>query len=136
MTFQTSCSWFAEETYRSFSGPLHHGGLVGPDSSRLLRDAGTHGGYRWCGADSTLPTRSGQKRRNVVDIGQLDCEPTCSTKKDNWMTSPTTFRSPYVQRLELVRDTIKSHSKLGDKEASELAEHVLQELNSIPEKIR
>lgn len=52
------------------------------------------------------------------------------------MTSPTTSHSPYLQRLELVRDTIKSHSKLGDKTASELAEHVLLALNSIPEKMR
>ncbi|MGB8211691.1 MAG: DUF6307 family protein [Mycobacterium sp.] len=52
------------------------------------------------------------------------------------MTSPTTFRSPYVQRLELIRDTIVSHSKLGDKAASELAEHVLDALNSIPEQVR
>jgi Family of unknown function (DUF6307) len=52
------------------------------------------------------------------------------------MASPTTLRSPYVQRLELVRDTITSHTKLGDKEAGELAEHVLDALNSIPEKIR
>jgi Family of unknown function (DUF6307) len=29
-----------------------------------------------------------------------------------------------------------SHSKLGDKAASELAEHVLHALNSIPEKVR
>ena len=42
------------------------------------------------------------------------------------MASPTTFRSPYVLRLELVRDTITSHTKLGDKEASDLAEHVLR----------
>ena len=52
------------------------------------------------------------------------------------MASPTTFRSPYVLRLELVRDTITSHTELGDKEASDLAEHVLEALNSIPEKIR
>lgn len=52
------------------------------------------------------------------------------------MASPTMPRSPYFHRLELVRDTLMSHSKLKDKEASELAEHVLQALNSIPEKIR
>ena len=52
------------------------------------------------------------------------------------MASPTTSRSPYFHRVELVRDTITAHTKLGDKEASELAEHVLQALNSIPEKIR
>jgi Family of unknown function (DUF6307) len=52
------------------------------------------------------------------------------------MTSPTTFRTPYDLRLELVKDTITTHSKLGDKVASELAVHVLRALNSIPEKIR
>jgi hypothetical protein len=52
------------------------------------------------------------------------------------MASPTMSRSPYFYRLELVRDTLMSHSKLKDKEASELAELVLQALNSIPEKIR
>jgi hypothetical protein len=57
-------------------------------------------------------------------------------EKEKLMASPTTFRSPYVLRLELVRDTITSHTKLGEKEASDLAEHVLQALNSIPEKIR
>ena len=81
-------------------------------------------------------TPSDAKRRNVIGIGQLGYERTCSTEKENMMASPTTFRSPYVQRLELVRDTITSHSKLGDKAATELAEHVLHALNSIPEKIR
>lgn len=52
------------------------------------------------------------------------------------MASPTTFRTPYDLRVELVKDTIISHSKLGDKAASELAVHVLHTLNSIPEKIR
>ena len=75
-------------------------------------------------------------RRTVEVIGQLKGERTCSIEKDKLMASPTTFRSPYVHRLELVRDTITSHTKLGDKEAGELAEHVLDALNSIPEKIR
>ncbi|MGO8962374.1 DUF6307 family protein [Mycobacterium sp.] len=79
---------------------------------------------------------SDEKRRNLVVIGQVGCGRKCSIEKENLMASPTTIRSPYVHRLELVRDTLKSHSKLGDKEASELAEHVLQALNSIPEKIR
>jgi len=52
------------------------------------------------------------------------------------MTSLTTFRTPYDLRLELVKDTITTHSKLGDKAAGELAVHVLHALNSIPEKIR
>jgi hypothetical protein len=52
------------------------------------------------------------------------------------MTTPTALRTPYIQRLELVRDTIQAHSKLGGKAASELAVHVLHALNSIPEKMR
>lgn len=86
--------------------------------------------------DSTLLTPHDDKRRNVVDIGQLRYERTCSIEKEKLMASPTMFKSPYVLRLELVRDTITSHSKLRGKEASELAEHVLDALNSIPEKIR
>lgn len=52
------------------------------------------------------------------------------------MASPTTFRSPYVLRVELVKETIRAHSKLGDKDAGDLAVHVLHALNSIPEKVR
>ncbi len=52
------------------------------------------------------------------------------------MTSPTTFRTSYDQRVDLVKDTITAHSKLGDKAAAELAVHVLHALNSIPEKMR
>ena len=79
---------------------------------------------------------AGGKRRTVSDIGQLGCERTRPTEKENVMASPTMFRTPYTHRLELVRDTIKTHSKLGDKAASELAVHVLHALNSIPEKVR
>ena len=52
------------------------------------------------------------------------------------MASPTVLRTPYTTRLELVRDTITAHSKLGDNAAIELAAHVLHALNSIPEKMR
>lgn len=52
------------------------------------------------------------------------------------MASPTTFRSPYDLRVQLVTETITTHSKVGDKAASELAVHVLHALNSIPEKMR
>ncbi|ABM11884.1 MULTISPECIES: DUF6307 family protein [Mycolicibacterium] len=50
--------------------------------------------------------------------------------------SPTTFRTPYEKRVGLVRDTIKDHSKLGDKAAGELAVRVLHVLDSIPERVR
>jgi len=52
------------------------------------------------------------------------------------MASPTQLRTPYIQRLELVRDATAVHSKLGDDDASELAASVLHALNSIPEKVR
>jgi hypothetical protein len=48
----------------------------------------------------------------------------------------TTIRSPYEKRVDLVRDAITSRSKLGDEAARDLAEHVLQALDSIPEKMR
>jgi hypothetical protein len=45
-------------------------------------------------------------------------------------------RTPYAIRVELISDTIKAHSKLGDKAAGDLAVHILHALNSIPEKVR
>ena len=52
------------------------------------------------------------------------------------MTTPTPLRTPYIRRVELLKDTIQAHSKLGDKAASEMAVHVLHALNSIPERMR
>lgn len=52
------------------------------------------------------------------------------------MTSSTALRTPYIQRVEMVAETIKAHSKLGDEAARELAVHVLHALNSIRENIR
>ena len=52
------------------------------------------------------------------------------------VADPHIISAPYDQRVELVRDIITAHSKLGDKAASELAVHVLHALNSIPEKMR
>jgi hypothetical protein len=52
------------------------------------------------------------------------------------MASPKILRSPYDRRIDLVKDTIKAHSKLGDDAAAKLAVHVLHALNSIPEKVR
>ena len=37
------------------------------------------------------------------------------------MASPTTFRTPYDLRIELVKDTITAHSKLRDGAAGDLA---------------
>lgn len=52
------------------------------------------------------------------------------------MASPTVIRTPYEIRVQLVKDTIEKHSKIGDKAAGELAVQILRTLNSIPEKIR
>ncbi|MDT5337647.1 MAG: hypothetical protein QOD90_3152 [Mycobacterium sp.] len=48
------------------------------------------------------------------------------------MVSPTKIRSPYENRLDLIRTTITAHSKLDDDVAGELAVEVLSALNSIP----
>jgi hypothetical protein len=52
------------------------------------------------------------------------------------MASPTILRSPYDRRVDLVKDAITANSKLGDDAAGKLAVHVLEALNSIPEKVR
>ncbi len=53
------------------------------------------------------------------------------------MAPATTLRTPYDVRVDIVKDAIKSHSKkMSDEAAGELAVHVLQALNSIPEKVR
>jgi uncharacterized protein DUF6307 len=45
-------------------------------------------------------------------------------------------RTPYERRLNLISETIQANSKLDDTAADELAVHVLQALNSIPEVMR
>ena len=71
-----------------------------------------------------------------MGIEQLGSERKCSAAKDNTMASSTTFRTPYENRLDLVKTTIITNSKLDDDEAGALAIEVLKTLNSIPEKVR
>ena len=52
------------------------------------------------------------------------------------MASAITFRTPYENRVALVKDTIVARSKLDEKAADDLAVHVLHALDSIPEKMR
>ena len=52
------------------------------------------------------------------------------------MTTPTVTLSQYENRLKTVSDIVRSHSKLGDKAAGEIAVHILHALDTIPEKIR
>lgn len=98
------------------------------------------GSARRCGlafaAASGRANPDDAQRSTVIGIGQLGCEQTCSTAKENEMASPTTLRTPYDVRVDIVKDAIVAHSKMKDQDASELAVHVLQALNSIPEKVR
>jgi hypothetical protein len=75
---------------------------------------------------------SDRQGRSVIGIEQLGSERTCSTEKDTTMASPTKIRSPYENRLELVKTTITAHSKLDDDVAGDLAVEVLRALASIP----
>ena len=52
------------------------------------------------------------------------------------MATSVSFRSPYDLRVDLVKDTITAHSKLKGDDARELAVHILQALQSVPERIR
>jgi len=52
------------------------------------------------------------------------------------MTATTVYVSRYDQRVRLVADVIAENSKLGDKAAVEMAKHVLNALDLVPEKIR
>jgi hypothetical protein len=47
-----------------------------------------------------------------------------------------TYISLYEQRIRLVAQALTQHSKLSDKDASDLAVHVLCALDHIPEKVR
>jgi hypothetical protein len=49
------------------------------------------------------------------------------------MTDTVKFMSRYDLRVKLVKDTLQKHSKLSDKAATDLAEHVLEALDKIPE---
>lgn len=62
-------------------------------------------------------------------VNQLDFE-------GQHMAPSVRLRSPYDQRVELVKDTILAHSKLDDDEATALAVRVLRALQSLPEQIR
>ncbi|WP_197373275.1 DUF6307 family protein [Mycolicibacterium baixiangningiae] len=52
------------------------------------------------------------------------------------MASPTTFLTPYDLRVDLVKNTISTHSELDGEAAGALAVQILHTLNSMPEKMR
>lgn len=52
------------------------------------------------------------------------------------MAENVTYISLYDQRVKLVADALRQHSKLGEKTAVTLAEHALHALDHIPEKLR
>lgn len=51
-------------------------------------------------------------------------------------TSTVTYMSVYEQRIQLVAQALKQHSKLNEKDAADLAVHVLYAIDHIPEKVR
>jgi uncharacterized protein DUF6307 len=51
-------------------------------------------------------------------------------------TSATTYISFYEQRIRLVADALVQNSKLSEKDAADLAKHVLYAIDHIPEKVR
>ncbi|MCV7251764.1 hypothetical protein HZU40_14380 [Mycolicibacterium fluoranthenivorans] len=52
------------------------------------------------------------------------------------MNAPTTIRTPYQRRVELVKETLLTSATLDDDSAGKLAVQVLHALDTIPEKIR
>lgn len=51
-------------------------------------------------------------------------------------TIARTYVSLYEQRVRLVADALKQNSTLSEKDAADLAVHVLSALDHIPEKVR
>ena len=51
-------------------------------------------------------------------------------------TTTRTYVSLYDQRVRLVAYTLKQHSMLSEKDAVDLAVHVLHAIDHIPEKVR
>jgi hypothetical protein len=52
------------------------------------------------------------------------------------MTATVKYMSLHDQRVKLVQGALKEHSKLSDKASFELAVHVLDALDYMPEKVR
>jgi hypothetical protein len=52
------------------------------------------------------------------------------------MAGTSTYVSLHDQRVRLVADALKQHSKLSEEAAVKLAAHVLYALDHIPEKVR
>lgn len=52
------------------------------------------------------------------------------------MPAETAVLSRYDRRVQLVKDIVRTHSKLDDKAAATIAVNVLRALDTVPEKIR
>jgi hypothetical protein len=57
-------------------------------------------------------------------------------KQGELVTIAVKYTSLYDQRVNLVKDTLLKHSKLGEKNSLDLAERILNALDHIPEKVR
>nr|WP_157527311.1 DUF6307 family protein [Kibdelosporangium sp. MJ126-NF4]ADB02866.1 AzicU4 [Kibdelosporangium sp. MJ126-NF4]CEL14075.1 hypothetical protein [Kibdelosporangium sp. MJ126-NF4]CTQ88441.1 hypothetical protein [Kibdelosporangium sp. MJ126-NF4] len=52
------------------------------------------------------------------------------------MTETTEYVSRYDQRVNLIKDTLRQHSKLNEKTSQDLAERILNAIDHIPETVR
>ena len=52
------------------------------------------------------------------------------------MSTDIKYVSMYDLRVQMIQKALKEHSKLDDKTSFSLAEHVLDALDHIPEKVR
>lgn len=52
------------------------------------------------------------------------------------MTSSAKYVSRYDHRVNLIKETLREHSKLSEKSSLELAERILDVLNHVPENVR
>lgn len=58
------------------------------------------------------------------------------SKTSTTTATKATFVTPYDLRVQRVKDTVRTHTKLDEKTASALAVHVLHAIDTIPEKVR
>ena len=88
------------------------------------------------GVEALLHRRRGGSRPAPHDPTAPDPGRGAPSLKEATMAATTVYVSRYDQRVRLVADALTQNSKLGDKAAVELAKHVLNALDLVPEKVR
>lgn len=93
------------------------------------------GDRRWpCALRSTWVIGAAERRR-ASSTGRRP-PPTRPPEKEANMADTISYISIYEQRVRLVAYALKQNSKLNEAEAVELAVHVLQAIDHVPEKVR